>query len=226
MENKQRQKISNGVKLMDKLSLLLILAMIVMAFYFYGQLPDRVISHWGANGQADGYSSKNFHIYFFPFLTIALYLLFKYLPKIDPKRKNYKQFDISYHAFRLVMIFFFVAMFALTSFINIGYQINMSVAVSSMIGVLFIFIGFIIKDIKQNWFMGIRTPWTLSNENVWKKTHMFAQKIFIFCGFIFIALPYLPVQYFSYYIIAIIILVSLGTYGYSYWLYKKEDSSK
>jgi len=217
---------ANKTKLMDNLALIFILIMFILAFYFYGHLPDKVISHWGADGQADGYSSKNFHTFFFPLLTIGIYLLFKYLPKIDPKRRNYEKFDLSYHGFRLVIIAFFVAMFIISSLINLGYNINISVAVSNLVGVLFIFIGLIIKNIEQNWFMGIRTPWTLSSETVWKKTHALAQKVFILMGIIFFALPYLPVAYFAYFIILLVVIMVFGTFGYSYWLYKKEEHNK
>lgn len=216
----------NKLKTIDLIAWLFILIMVVSAIYFNGHLPDRVITHWNASGQADGWGSKNFHLIFFPLLTIAIYFLFKFLPKIDPKRRNYEQFDLSYHGFRLAFVIFFVVMFVVTSLVNMGYKINIGMTVGVLIGLLFIFIGLIIKNIKQNWFMGIRTPWTLSSDYVWTKTHIFAQKIFILAGFIFVLLPFLPAKYFGYYILTVVLLIVLGTYGYSYWLYKKEESSK
>lgn len=216
----------NKVKFFDKLSILLVIAMALLAFYFNGILPDQVITHWNSAGEPDDWGSKEFHVWFFPLLTIGIYFLFKYLPKMDPKKKNYASFDATYHAFRLLIIAFFVTMFVLTSLINLGYNIDMTQSITLAIGLLFIFIGYLLKDVKQNWFMGIRTPWTMSSEFVWKKTHQMASKIFMMAGFLFLVLPYLPSEFFAYYIIIFVLVIILGTFGYSYWLYKNEKPQK
>ena len=90
-----------------------------------------------------------------------------------------------------------------------------------LVGLLFIAIGFLIKNVKQNWFMGIRNPWTLSNEEVWKKTHLMAQKVFIVGGIFFLFMPYVSPGYVPIIFIFVIVMILLLSVGYSYWLYRK-----
>ena len=85
---------------------------------------------------------------------------------------------------------------------------------------------FLIKDVKQNWFMGIRTPWTLSNEEVWKKTHLMAQKVFIIGGIAFLFIPYVTPTYVPIIFIFVIIMIVGLNFGYSYWLWRKIEKSK
>ncbi len=216
----------NKAKILDRLSIALLVIMLGLAIYFYQVLPDTVITHWNAKGEPDDVSSKNFFVIFMPLLTLGIYLLFRYLPKIDPKKRNYPDFDFSYQGVKLLIIAFLVAMFIISSLVNLNYNINISILVSWMVAVLFIALGFLIKNVKQNWFMGIRTPWTLSSETVWKKTHIFAQKVFILAGLIFIFLPFFPVDYMIWLIVVIVFLVALSTFVYSYWLYKNLPSDK
>jgi uncharacterized membrane protein len=186
-------------------------------------LPDIVITHWDINGQADGWGDKSILVVFIPFLTIGLYLLFRFLPKMDPKKENYLKFDSAYHAFKLLIIAFLAAIYFISVYINLGYDLAMTELMTWLMGALFIAIGFLIKNVKQNWFMGIRNPWTLSNEEVWKKTHLMAQKVFIVGGICFLFMPYISATYVPViFIFVIVMIISLST-GYSYWLYRKLD---
>jgi uncharacterized membrane protein len=208
-------------KKMEIISGLLVLAAIVSSFYFYPLLPERVITHWNFAGQADGWNSKNFQVIFFPTLIVIMFLLFKFLPRLDPKvMERPADFNEVYSWLRLVIIFFFTGLYLLTNFVNLGYDWPISKIMPSLVGLLFIVIGFLIKDIKQNWFVGIRTPWTLSSEEVWRKTHRFGSKVFIIAGVVFLFLPFLSRQWNAFFFILLILLI-FSSLVYSYLIFRK-----
>jgi uncharacterized membrane protein len=121
-------------------------------------------------GEADGWGTKTFQAIFLPLMILGMYLLFKFLPRVDPKRKNYPNFATAYKVIQMAIIAFFVILFIATSFINLGYQISVSWLVTNIIGLMFIVIGNYFGKIRNNYFVGIKTPWTLANEEVWNKT--------------------------------------------------------
>lgn len=209
------------IKIYDLILLVIILFVVISAYYFNTILPETVIIHWNFEGRADGWGTKSLLTVFFPFLIIGLYLMFRALPKLDPKKANYIKFDTTYHLFKLLIILFLVVIYFVSVYINLGYNFPMSDIMIWMVGSLFIIIGILIKNVKQNWFMGIRTPWTLSNQQVWDKTHQMARKVFIIGGIAFFFMPYAsPTQVPIIFILVILMIVG-GSFGYSYWLYRK-----
>ena len=209
------------IKIYNFISLLIILSVAISAYFFNGILPEEVITHWDINGQADGWGDKSTLVVFIPFLIIGLYILFRFLPKMDPKKENYIKFDSAYHAFRLLIVAFLAIIYFISVYINLGYNLDMTEIMTWLVGVLFIAIGFLIKNVKQNWFMGIRNPWTLSNEEVWRKTHLMAQKVFIVGGVFFLFMPYISPGYVPIIFIFVIVMILLLSVSYSYWLYRK-----
>ncbi|PIZ98949.1 MAG: hypothetical protein COX77_02965 [Candidatus Komeilibacteria bacterium CG_4_10_14_0_2_um_filter_37_10] len=202
-------------------AIILIALATVASLYFYQHFPERVPTHWNFAGEADGYSAKAFAAFFFPALIIVLYLLFNFLPKLDPKRDRYEEFVPVYLRFKLVLVAFFVILYFISSLVGIGYNLPINVVVPIMVGLLFIFIGNYLGKIKQNWFIGIRTPWTLANEEVWNKTHRVGGWAFIIAGVLFLITPLVANRWS---IIAILILVGITIISvivYSYILFKK-----
>lgn len=207
---------------LDYLNLLLILLTIGMAIYFYPLLPAKVATHWNFAGEVDGWGSKNFQVFFLPLLIIGVYLLFQFLPKLDPKKTNYEQFATAYKIFQLVLIAFFVIIFLVTNLANTGVEIAVGAVVSSAIGLMFIIFGILMPKLKNNWFVGIRTPWTLSSDFVWQKTHQLGKYMFIVAGALFLFISYLPLPLVLPVFILLIILL-LVPVVYSYFLFKKEQ---
>ena len=211
-------------KLIDLISWILIIIVIVFAFYFYNVLPDQVITHWNFAGEPDGYSGKSVSTIMIPLIMVLMYFLFQWLPKIDPKKTNYKDFKITYKIFQLVIIAFFTVIYFITNLINLDYNISVSKLVPLLIGLMFIIFGIILKDVKQNWFIGIRTPWTLSSKVVWKKTHNFGGKVFMLAGLLFVLSGFVTEGLAIAMFVAILALV-LSIILYSYLIYKKQPKS-
>lgn len=158
---------------------------IILALIFYNQLPDQIPKQWGFEGQIS-YGDKS-TIWMIAFMPLFLTFLFHVLPKIDPRRKNYTKFSTQYKNFILFMNVFLNIMVGiiLSESMNPGIiQINKVVPV--LVGILFMFLGNMMPKFKSNFFMGIKTPWTLSSTEVWNKTHRLGGLLFFVSGIIMV----------------------------------------
>ncbi len=206
--------------------IILILTSIAASFYFYANFPDQVPTHWNYRGEVDSYSSKAFGAFFFPLLILGIYLLFLVIPYLDPRQKRYQDFAKVYHIFKGILVGFMALIYFITGLAGLGYQISVGSIVPAGVGLLFIVLGNYLSKIKPNWFMGIRTPWTLESEEVWNKTHRLGGKLFILMGLFMIFGSILPVEYFWYSFVVGVMAVSLIPIVYSYLLFRKLEKNK
>ncbi|MDK2822203.1 MAG: hypothetical protein PWQ67_83 [Clostridia bacterium] len=155
---------------------------LIIAFLVYPYMPEQVPTHWNTNGEIDRYSSKEFGTFFLPLLNIGLYILFILLPQLDPKRANYQKFASSYIFLRYTIHIFFILLFALIILTSLGYSIDIGLWISLGVAILFILLGNIMSRVRHNYFVGFKFPWTLANEDVWRKTHMLGSKLMVVGG--------------------------------------------
>lgn len=202
--------------------ILILLATIGLSIWAYPQLPGQVVSHWGFNGEANDWSSREFHSIFFPALLVAMYALFSVLPKFDPNSERYAEFSGAYLSIRNLILLVLFIIFTATTFFNLGYAINIGIIVSGSIGLLMIALGSYFKKIKRNWFVGIRTPWTLSSENVWNKTHILGGRLFMIWGACLVLAPWLTPTIAFLILFGGIIIIIPWIFIYSYILYRNE----
>ncbi len=204
---------------------IIVLGIILLSFaigiYFYPQMPERVASHWNAQGQVDGYMSKFWGIFLMPFVSLGLLLLFILIPKIDPLKKNIEKFRKYFDGFIVLIIVFLFYIYLLTISWNIGIRFDMGQFLIPALGILFYYAGILVENAKRNWFIGIRTPWTLSSEKVWDKTHKIGGKLFKIAGIIAL-LGILFQKYALFFVLVPIISVAIYTIVYSYFEYQKE----
>ncbi len=210
---------------MRKSEIIIIAGIILLSFaigiYFYPQMPEKMATHWNAQGQVDGYMSKFWGLFLMPFLSIGLLLLFILIPKIDPLKANIEIFRKYYDGFVVLVIVFLFYLYLLTVFWNLGIKFSMILFLTPVFGILFYSCGILVENAKRNWFIGIRTPWTLSNEKVWEKTHKIGGKLFKIAGII--ALFGIPFQsYAIFFILVPVLLVSVFTIIYSYFEYQRK----
>jgi len=198
----------------------IILISFVIGFYFYSQMPDKIASHWNAQDQVDGYMPKFWGMFLMPVISIGLLLLFMLIPKIDPLKKNIEKFRKYYNWFVLLIIMFLFYIYLLTVLWNIGFRFAMSQMMLPSLGILFYYIGILLENAKRNWFIGIRTPWTLSSDKVWDKTHKIGSKLFKIIGVI-VFLGIFFQKYSIWFILVPILLVAVYLIVYSYFEYQK-----
>ena len=197
----------------------------ILTIAIYPAAPDRVVSHWNAAGQADGYMSKLWGLFLIPLIMTGLVALLAILPRIDPHKMNYEKFRDYYEGFILLFVLFLLAIQVQIILWSLGYQVSTNLTFPPLMGILFIYIGFLLGHAEQNWFVGIRTPWTLSSETVWKKTHEVGGKLFKIAGVISCAGVFAG-TYALWFVLVPVLAVSVYTVVYSYLEFQKEVNSQ
>jgi len=200
---------------------LLVILTFVLTLFFYSALPDNMAAHWGISGKADGYSSKEVGAWIIPILSIGILILLYFIPLLDPLKKNIEKFRSAYHALIAVLCGFFLYLQIIILALNLGLNINMGQLIVPALGILFFIIGVILKKTKRNYFIGIRTPWTLYSDKVWDDTHKIGAKLFKTAGIITFLGVFVP-QYSFFLLLASIIAASVITIAYSYKSFKSQ----
>jgi uncharacterized membrane protein len=188
-------------------------------------MPERMASHWNAKGQVNGYMSRAWALFFMPGLSILLYLLFLAIPRIDPLKSNIKKFRGYFDNFVILILLFLFYLYLATIFWNRGFRFNMGYIVLPGISILLYYAGIVIENAKRNWFIGIRTPWTLSSDRVWKKTHLIGGKLFKICAIIILISVFFisfATEYVFWIVFVLILALSFGLIAYSYFEYRKK----
>ena len=195
----------------------------VAGLVLWNRLPDLMASHWDANDQVNGYMSKFSGVFMLPLITLGMFLLFLVVPNIDPLKANIAQFRDVFNLFIVLIVAFMLYIYALTLRWNLGYtDFGMSKAMLPAMGILFFFIGYMLRKAKRNFFIGIRTPWTLSSDKVWDETHRLGSVLFMISGvFAFIGSLFGGMTAF-WFLFVPIIGSTLITLVYSYVLYQRE----
>ena len=172
--------------LLDGAALVVWLLPAVYLFFIYSSLPQTVPMHYGLNGKVNRYGDKSELLtlqWIMLGVPVLVYLLLKFLPVIDPKKQiKYGESTFQKLAFGLVVFLTALNIVILFSTAHNGFKIDK--LIFPLIGLMFVFLGNIMNSIKPNYFAGIRTPWTLENEDNWRATHRLASRIWFTGGII------------------------------------------
>lgn len=204
----------------NKILLAICFLSIIGTLAIYSSLPDVVPLHWGVNGEVDRWGSK-VSMLGTAFLPLAVYGLMIVLPRIDPKKESFVLHDRAYRITRALLILFLIGIHWATILVSLGYPINITLVVTVGIGLLFMFMGNYLSQVRQNYSFGIRTPWALANEKVWTKTHRFGGFAFIFLGFLSLFTYFVPTPVRFIYFFVLLMACIISTFLYSYLVYRK-----
>ena len=214
-------------KLLKYLPLIIILASVFVGFYFYPQLPDLLVSHWDAAGNPNGQMSKFWFMVTIPVMMILMYILFLAIPLIDPLKENIKKFRSYFDLFVSIILLFLLYTFGLTIYWNLGHAFNMSYFIIAPLAILLFFTGVLLEKTKRNWFIGIRTPWTMSSDVVWEKTHKLGGVLFKVYGILlFLIMFVLKPEYLLIILIISLFIIVIWIVVYSYMEYNKLKRKK
>jgi len=198
---------------------------LIFGLVVYGMLPEQVASHWNAQGEADGYSSALSGVLLMPAIMVGTAVLLMVIPSIDPLKENIAAFRKDYNGIVLATSGFLTYLHILTLLFNLGVDFKMNSLLAPGFGGLFFVIGEMIGKARRNFFAGIRTPWTLSSDSVWKKTHERAAMGYKVAGALtLLAIPF-P-QWAMIFMIGPILVVSLYAVVYSYFEFEREKAGK
>ncbi len=166
-----------------------LIAIILIPFaylwYLWGTLPERVPVHWNIEGNVDRYGSKSELLLIPIFLPVLIYVILLVVPVIDPKKKI-AAMGVKYHNLKFVLTAFMSALAVVILYTTAHQAVAHTNVFLLCIGILYLLLGNYFKTIRANYFIGIRTPWTLENEEVWKKTHALGGKLWFGGGLIIV----------------------------------------
>lgn len=160
------------------ISIILLLIPFILIVIYWDSLPDKIPMHWNTAGEVDNYSDSKWGIIVLPVINLITFLFLFIVPKIDPKG-NFSQFLKTYWTIINILMLFFLLIFMLVLYLSLGYEFNQALAIHSALYALFMLLGNFFGKLRPNYFIGIRTPWTLENEGVWKKTHKMAGVLWV-----------------------------------------------
>ena len=204
-------------------SLVLIVAATLVGILLWNQLPEQMASHWDVNDQVNGYMPKFWGLFLMPLVTLGMLALFLIIPEIDPLKANITQFREVFNLFIALIIGFMIYVHGLTLAWSLGYHnFKMSMAMLPFMGLLFIAIGFMLRKAKRNFFIGIRTPWTLSSDRVWDETHRLGAILFMVSGALAVVGGFFGGMVAFWMLFVPLIGSTLFLLVYSYVLYRRE----
>jgi len=198
---------------------------LLFSLWLAPSLPGTIATHWGLDGKANGFSDSGV-IVWLGCLPLVMVVMFYAFPRFDPLWDKYgAKAREKYWLLTLDLALFFFAIILLTVAANFGYLFDMGAAVSILIGLLFVSMGYYFEDCKPSWFVGIRTPWAISSEDNWRRTHRLAAKVFYALGAALVVCALvMPTALLLG--IFLIIVACLGLYVYSYLIWKKGANGK
>ena len=215
--------LSNWLKANALILGLLAISLIIPALV-WNRVPDTLPIHWNAAGEPDDFGPKGLALLLMPATALFLNLLFWLIPVMDPKR-NVPKFIGVLRLLQVVMTIFTVGLQALMVADALGYAVRMDLVVPIAVSLLLLVLGNYFGKLRPNYFVGIRTPWTLESPEIWIKTHRLAGRIWVVGALLLIVLRFLMGSelYFIVFI-GIVLFMSFFPIGYSFYLYKQQPS--
>lgn len=192
----------------------------------YGRLPGQVITHWGIDGRPDGWASPLVAAVLIPAVGLALALIFLVLPRIDPRREAYSTSGSPYWVIANAVLALLAVLHVLVLGHSLGWAVNALAMVTVGVGGLFVLIGALMPRMRPSWFMGIRTPWTLSDDGVWEATHRLGGRLFMASGVVIALSSLVEGNWWLIGSFVLAMVLALVPVAYSWWLWRQRQRSR
>ena len=203
----------------------LVIAVVAVAIsiWAYPHLPPVVATHWGVHGNPNGFSSRGWAVSILPLAILVLTGLFNVLPRLDPRGENYPKFFGTYWLIANAVIAFMLLVHGMVIANGLGYPLPIERGIPFAVALLLVVLGNFLTRVEPNWFVGIRTPWTLSSDTVWRKTHRTGGWLMVIGGLVLAAGALLPRVAFWPLFVATLVIVAVIPIVQSYVLWKREQ---
>ena len=201
------------------LCFLFIGAAIAVAAYMYPNLPDQIPTHWNSKGEVDDYTAKPWGVVIMPVAAMLVFVVMRLIPLISPKGFGTDNFTDVVNVFTVVIVGFMSGVAILVLLEANGQDVRINEMIFAGVGLMFVVLGNYMGKVRKNFFIGIRTPWTLASDEVWSRTHRLGGKVFVLIGIFMMLNSFVrfPVQW----LIASIVVVALVPVIYSYVIYRR-----
>jgi uncharacterized membrane protein len=203
-------------------SLLLLGAMLVLFVTTWPVAPDRIPTHWNAAGEIDRWGTRVTGLLVPPLVGLGLYLLLLFAPRVDPGRANYASFADTYLLIRTAVLAVIVVFYGVTCLSARGGPVSMQVVAPLAVGVLFVVLGSVMGKIRPNWFVGVRTPWTISSKVSWVRTHRLGGWLFIALGLGFVATGVYGGPMSAHWVVGAVLGMVVVLFAYSYFAWRSD----
>ncbi len=184
------------------------------------ELPEQVTTHWNAAGEPDDTMGKSTVLVGGPALVLGVVALFEAIPRIDPLGENVREFQTAYDALAVLTAGFLAYTYGFVLAWNLGYEFDVLQALAPAMAVLYVAVGYLLERAERNWFVGIRTPWTLSSDAVWRHTHDHVAPLFKLAGVLALGALAVP-DYAIYFLVGPAVAVAVYATVYSYVDYRR-----
>lgn len=196
----------------------IVLAMAIVGILAYPRVPDQMVTHWGEAGP-DGSTSKTVALVGLPALAAGMVLLFELLPRIDPLGHHLRDLGRYYDVLVVVVTGLVGYVHVLVVVWNVGYEFDVLQAIVPAVGAVLYVVGVIMERVEKNWFVGVRTPWTLTSDEVWERTHERAAPMFKVAALLTVGAVVLP-EYALYFLVGPVAITATYLTVYSYFAYR------
>lgn len=205
---------------------ILILAAVIATIAVYPRLPDQIPTHWSVSGEVNGWSSRLFGAWMIPLLMAVIWLFMRAIPHIDPRKANYEKFPGMYDALVILILTFMLLMHVLILLSATGTVIRMDRVVMPAVGIFIAIMGVLLPQAHPNWFVGIRTPWTLTSDLSWERTHKVGGTLFIALGLLIVASTFIAPERAIWLLVVAALGVVAFLFIYSYQVWKQDPSKR
>lgn len=206
--------------------LLIIAVAFLASAAVYQDLPERVATHWNLSGEVDGWTSLPWGAFMLPLMLLAGLAMFHLLPRIDPRRANYSKFRDTYEILIITIMTFMLGVHLLVLANALGRNVSIERLIPIGVAVLFMVIGNLLPRTRPNWFIGIRTPWTLSSDRVWERTHRLGGHLFVAAGVVTLLTALVAPTVAIRVLISGAVIISVGLLAYSYFTWRQDPESR
>lgn len=196
-------------------------AMALFSAAVYGRLPERMATHWNLAGEPDGWSGRA-GAWLLPAVALGTWALLMALPRVDPRGDNYARFRDTYLLVVNLTLLLLGVLHVATLGSALGWPVEVDRVVNAVLGVLFVAMGNVLPRVRPNWFLGIRTPWTLESDRVWRETHRLGGRVFVAGGCLLLLLALLPGAAAAWLLLPVLIGTGLLPVLYSYLVWRRE----
>jgi uncharacterized membrane protein len=204
----------------------LIIAATVVSIVMYPRIPETMPTHWSASGEVNGWSSRLFGAWLMPLMMAVVWIVMRMLPHIDPRRANYEKFSGMYEALIDLTLVFMLGLHVLVLTAATGAEVDMARIIPISVGVFFVLMGVMLPRAHPNWFVGIRTPWTLSSDQSWERTHKLGGLLFIITGVLAIAAALVIPTKAVWVMLTAGIGMTVFLFAYSYMVWKGDENRR
>ena len=200
----------------------LLAGMFTLAAITWSRAPDRIPVHWNLHQQVDRYGGRFEGLLGVPLVALGLYALMLLVPRIDPGRANYPGFWGAFTTLRLALVVFMAAIYGVMHLWMCGIEVRMNTVMPLLMGALFVVVGNLLGKLRPNWFVGIRTPWTLSSKDAWVRAHRAGGWVFIAGGLAFMVAGVVHTPWVLWTAIAAFAGGLLAVVAYSYFVWRAD----